>query len=88
MLTLYFIGGRRATHTVSTLLPGAILATVLWLGLSWGFSYYVQHFANYNATFGALSAGVILMLWIYYSAFVIALGAAVNDALAEMKVAT
>jgi YihY family inner membrane protein len=57
----------------------AALATVLWLVLSVGFSYYVTNFSHYSVTFGALSAGVVLMLWIYYSAFIIALGAAFNS---------
>ena len=50
----------------------------LWLALSWLFSIYVERVVDYSSTFGALSAGVVLMLWIYYSAFVIAVGAVFN----------
>ncbi|MCB1468801.1 MAG: YihY/virulence factor BrkB family protein, partial [Rhizobiaceae bacterium] len=77
-LALYQIAPHRISPDLRAQVPGAALATVLWLGLSVGFSYYVANFSHYGATFGALSAGVVLMLWIYYSAFIIALGAALN----------
>ena len=62
----------------SWIMPGAILATVLWIALSVLFSIYVEQFSNYSATFGSLSVAVVMMLWIYYSTMVIALGAALN----------
>jgi membrane protein len=54
------------------------MATVLWMILSFGFSYYVETFDIYGATFGTLSVAAVMMLWIYYSALVIGLGAVVN----------
>mgnify|MGYP005986789739 CR=1 FL=1 len=75
---LYRIAPNRSRADLRGQLSGAALATVLWLGLSVAFSYYVANFSHYGATFGALSAGVVLMLWIYYSAYIIALGAALN----------
>jgi membrane protein len=39
----------------------------------------VQNFNNYSAEFGALSAAVVIMLWLYYSAFIVALGAIFNS---------
>ncbi len=76
---LYRFGPDSDTPVRRALVPGAALATVAWLVLSMGFSYYVTHFSRYSVTFGALSAGVVLMLWIYYSAFIVALGAAFNS---------
>ena len=58
--------------------PGAMLATALWLILSLGFSYYVENYGSYGATFGALSSAVILMLWLYYSCMVITFSAMIN----------
>ena len=43
------------------------------------FSIYVQNFNNYSAEFGALSAAVVIMLWLYYSAFIVAFGAIFNS---------
>jgi membrane protein len=61
--------------------PGAVLASVLWLLLSAGFSFYVENFGGYGETFGALSAVVVMLMWFYLSAFVICLGAELNSEL-------
>ncbi len=58
--------------------PGAAVATVLWIVGSILFSVYVANFNNYNATYGSLGAVVVLMTWLYLTAFVVVLGAAIN----------
>ena len=54
---------------------GAVVALVLWLLGSVGFSYYVDNFGKYNQTYGALAAVIILLLWLFLSAFAVLLGA-------------
>jgi membrane protein len=54
---------------------GAVVALVLWLLGSVGFSWYVDNFGKYNQTYGALAAVIILLLWLFLSAFVVLLGA-------------
>ena len=54
---------------------GAVVALVLWLLGSVGFSWYVDNFGKYNQTYGALAAVIILLLWLFLSAFSILLGA-------------
>jgi membrane protein len=54
---------------------GAVVALVLWLLGSFGFSWYVDSFGKYNQTYGALAAVIILLLWLYLSAFAVLLGA-------------
>jgi membrane protein len=61
---------------------GAAFATFGWIASSWGFSFYLQHFANYNVTYGSLGAVVGLMMWIWISTVIVIVGAAVN---AEME---
>jgi len=61
---------------------GAVVATVLWLLGSALFSVYVGQFAAYNKTYGSLGAVVVLMMWLYVSAFAVLLGAELN---AEME---
>jgi len=61
---------------------GAVVATVLWIAASVGFSVYVSHFASYNETYGALGAVMILLMWLWISAFIVLLGAELN---AEME---
>ncbi|MEM8822957.1 MAG: YihY/virulence factor BrkB family protein [Pseudomonadota bacterium] len=58
--------------------PGAILACLLWVLGSAGFSFYVQSFGNYNETFGTLGGVVILLTWLWLSAFIVLLGALVD----------
>ncbi|WP_201553972.1 YihY/virulence factor BrkB family protein [Psychrobacter sp. 72-O-c] len=82
-LGLYRFAPNRETVRFKKLIPGAALATVLWIVLSVVFSIYVQNFNNYSAEFGALSAAVVIMLWLYYSAFIVALGAVFNSELVE-----
>ncbi|MBM7554165.1 YihY/virulence factor BrkB family protein [Thalassobacillus pellis] len=60
------------------IIPGAITATVLWLLISWAFSFYVSNFANYSATYGSLGGIIILMLWFFLTGLILVLGAEVN----------
>lgn len=59
---------------------GAAVATLLWLVLSWAFSFYVSNFGNYGEMYGSISAVVILMLWLFLTSFIILLGAELNAA--------
>jgi membrane protein len=54
---------------------GTVVALALWLLGSVGFSWYVDNFGNYNQTYGALAAVIILLLWLFLSAFAVLLGA-------------
>ena len=78
-LSLYRLAPNRDTVALKKLVPGAALSTILWIVLSVLFSIYVQNFNNYSAEFGALSAAVVIMLWLYYSAFIVAFGAIFNS---------
>jgi membrane protein len=57
---------------------GAALAGALWTVATIVFAVYVNLFSSYNRTYGALAGVIVLMLWLYLSAFVILLGALVN----------
>jgi membrane protein len=58
--------------------PGSVFATALWVGVSLGFAYYVRSFGNFNQTYGTLGAVMILMLWLYLSAFCFLAGGLLN----------
>jgi membrane protein len=58
--------------------PGAIVATVLWLVGSVGFTVYVAHFNSYDRTYGSLGGVVVMLTWLYLSSFVSLFGAVVN----------
>jgi membrane protein len=58
-------------------LPGAVLAMVLWWLLTAGFSLYVRHM-HYNLIYGSMAAVIGLMIWMYFVAMVVMIGAAFN----------
>jgi membrane protein len=57
---------------------GAVVAAVLFVLASFGFSFYVNNFGNYNKTYGALAGVIVLLLWLYLTAYIILLGAEIN----------
>jgi membrane protein len=59
--------------------PGAALALVLWLAMSFGLRFYVARFANYSATYGGIGGVILLMLWLYLSALVLLVGAEIDS---------
>ena len=59
--------------------PGSILAFVFWLVFSLLFSFYVGNFGSYNETYGSLAGVILLMLYIYYSAVIMLVGAEMNQ---------
>jgi membrane protein len=61
---------------------GAAIATLIWVLGSIAFSIYVRNFGSYNETYGSLGAVIILLMWLWLSAFVVLLGAELN---AEME---
>lgn len=60
------------------LAPGTIFATILWIGASLGFRFYVMNVTHYTETYGALGGAMVLLLWFYMSGFVLLLGAVMN----------
>jgi len=64
---------------------GAIAATILWIGGSSLFSFFVSNFTTYNQTYGSLGAVVVLMLWFWMSALTILVGAEINGALEKTR---
>ena len=57
---------------------GAGFAIVVWVLASLGFGVYVANFASYNETYGSLSAVVVLMLWLWFTAVIVLVGAELN----------
>ena len=58
--------------------PGALLAVIVWVATSLGFSYFVSNFVLYNATYGSLGTFMALQLYLFISAAVLLLGAEMN----------
>lgn len=83
LLMLYRFGPSRAPPPHQPMIPGAILATVLWLLASGLLSFYVSHISTFGVTYGPLGAVVGVMLWFFISAYVVLLGAELNALLED-----
>ena len=57
---------------------GVVVATILWLLVSVGFSLYVDNFGSYGKTYGTLAGVVVLLLWLWIGIYAILLGACVE----------
>ncbi|WP_331376502.1 YihY/virulence factor BrkB family protein [Sinorhizobium chiapasense] len=75
---IYRFGPSRERAKLRWLNWGAVFSTLLWLAASWIFSFYLEHFANYNATYGALGALAGLMMWVWISVIILIVGALLN----------
>jgi membrane protein len=67
--------GRRWLGIVT---PGTIVAAIAWLVASGLFSLYTANFARYSRTYGSLASIVVVLLWLYLSAFSVLIGAEVD----------
>ena len=64
---------------------GALIATVLWQLVSFGFSIYISNFGNFNATYGSLGGLIILMLWFFLTGLILVIGAEINAMIHRRK---
>lgn len=75
---LYRFGPDRRGEEWHRITPGAFVSCSLWVAGSIGFSYYVRVFGSYSETFGTLSGVVLLLTWMWLSAFVVLYGAGID----------
>jgi membrane protein len=78
---VYAFGPDKARRSWAWLTPGAVLGSLLWLALSGLFALYVTFVGSYSKTYGTLASGVILLLWLNYSAMALLFGAELNSEL-------
>ncbi len=78
LAVLYRVAPVREAPKFRWVSVGAVVATLLWLLASAGFSLYVTLFGNYARTYGALAGVVVLMLWLWITSYAVLLGAEIN----------
>ncbi|CAN7221943.1 YihY/virulence factor BrkB family protein [Phenylobacterium sp. LjRoot219] len=79
---VYRYGPSRRPARWSWVMLGAGAAAVAWIVTSLGFSWWVNHLANFDATYGPLGTVMVFMMWIWVSIVVVLLGGELN---AEME---
>jgi membrane protein len=60
---------------------GSIIATILAILTSQGFSYYINNFSSYNKIYGSIGTLIILMLWLYLNSLILLIGFELNASL-------
>lgn len=75
---LYRFAPNRKGRRMKLITPGAFVAVAAWIGASVAFNIYLSNFGNYNEVYGSLGAVIALLMWLYISAYLVLLGAALN----------
>lgn len=66
-------------------LPGAALATAIWIASAFAFKAYVVHFGRYDLIYGSLGAAIVLFGWMYLTALAVIIGGEFNAALEKTR---
>ena len=75
---LYRFGPNQRGARLRWMTVGAGTAVILWIAASAGLSFYLGNFGNYNEVYGSIGAVIGMLLWLYITAYLILLGAALN----------
>ena len=74
----YYLAPNRDSPRWTWVSPGGVVAAVVWIAASIGFSFYVSSFGSYADTYGSLAGVVVLLLWLYLSAVAVMTGGEIN----------
>jgi membrane protein len=85
IISIIYRHGPPITKKWSFITPGSVFATSLMLLATFLFSWWVEHFSNYNKLYGSISAIFILMTLIFVNALVVLMGFELNVALSNLK---
>ena len=77
--TLYRFAPSREHAKWEWITAGSLFAATTWLLLTLAFSFYVTSVTDYNVTYGSLGTIVVLLTWIYLSAYALIFGAELNS---------
>jgi membrane protein len=75
---VYYLAPNTEHRNWKWISPGSLVGGVLWLALSGLFALYTSFAGSYDETYGSLAGGIILLLWLNYSAFAVLFGAELN----------
>ncbi len=66
-------------------LPGTFFTTISWITVSAAYSFYINHFADYNKIYNSFSGVIVLMVWIYLISYIFVIGLVFNATYFEEK---
>tara|TARA_R110000868_G_scaffold61059_3_gene185699 strand:+ start:6262 stop:7260 length:999 start_codon:yes stop_codon:yes gene_type:complete len=82
---LFRYGPDRRDAKLRWISVGSVAATFVWVFASIGFSFFVRNFGNYQETYGAAGAVIVLLMWFWVTAYIVLFGAELN---AQMELQT
>jgi membrane protein len=77
--TLLYLGPDVEVRKWQFLTPGSLVAALLWIGASGLFAVYTATFSSYNKTWGALSAVIVMLTWLWITGMALLLGGEINS---------
>jgi membrane protein len=78
IIMLLYWAAPNVKRPVRRVIPGGILAVVIWIILSALFALYVANFSSYNKTYGAFATPIVALIWLWLTNLVILLGLEFN----------
>jgi membrane protein len=87
LAVLYRLAPDRDAPRMTWVSVGAVVATLMWLVASIGFSIYTSTFGNYAKTYGVFAGIVVLLLWLWLTMYAILLGAEINAEAEQQTIA-
>jgi len=78
---VYYLAPNKEQRSWRSVTPGSLVGALLWLTLSGLFALFVTFAGNYTKTYGTIASGIILLLWLNYSAFALLYGAELDSEL-------
>lgn len=85
LITMLYAAAQDRRRPLRDVLPGALAALACWLAATLGFSYYVDHFANYSVVYGSLGVVIVMLLWLYLTSILMIMGAEFNTLLLDRR---
>jgi membrane protein len=75
---IFYLAPNAELRSWKWITPGSLVGSVMWLGLSGLFALYTSLADSYSKTYGSLASGIVLLLWLNYSAWAVLFGAELN----------
>jgi membrane protein len=78
VIGLVYHHGVPRTQPWHRVLPGSVVATMLWVFVTVLFGWYLRRFANYDVIYGSVGTAIALLVWLYLVSMVVLIGAEFN----------
>lgn len=87
MMMYWVIPNTTPKLELSSVIIGAVFATTAWMILNYGFSFYVNRFANWGTTYGNIANVIVLMMWLYFTGIILIFGGVLNASMQQRRLA-